>query len=90
MRCAFAWRFTLVQVERNMLVIKISAFGMGEHHEHLGTATGANLEARPLARHRGGNELRVIIGGDGIRMRKGIRITSFAHAVDRIRAGKFQ
>ena len=82
--------FTLVQVERNMLVIKISAFGMGEHHERLGAATGANLEAGPLARNRGGNELRVIIGGDGIRMRKGIRTHELAHAVDRVRAGKPQ
>ena len=30
-----------------MLVIKISAFGMGEHHERLGAATSANLEAEP-------------------------------------------
>ena len=73
-----------------MLVIKISTFGMGEHHERLGAATGANLEARPLARHRGGNELRVIIGGDGICMRKGIRTHELTHAVDRIRTGKLQ
>ncbi len=82
--------FTLVQVERYMLVIKISAFGMGKYHERLGAATGANLEAGPLARNRGGNELRVIIGGDGIRMRKGIRTHKLAHAVDRVRAGKPQ
>ena len=82
--------FTLVQVERNMLVIKIAALRMGEHHERLGAATGANLEARPLTRHRGGNELRVIIGGDGICMRKGIRTHELTHAVDRIRTGKLK
>ena len=63
---------------------------MGEHHERLCSATGANLQAGPLTRHRGGDELRVVIGGDRIRMREGIRTHELAHAVDRIRAGKLQ
>lgn len=73
-----------------MHVIKIAALGMGEHHECLGAATGANLEARPPARHRSSDELCVIIGGDCICMRKGIRTHELAHAVDRIRTGKPQ
>ncbi len=50
----------------------------------------APISAGPLTRHRGGDELRVVIGGDRIRMREGTRVHELAHAFDRIRAGKLQ
>ena len=73
-----------------MLMIKIATFGMGEHHERLGAAPGTDLETGAFARHRGGDELRVVIGGDCVSMRKGIRPHEPAHPVHHMRTGKLQ